>query len=235
MTATAHILLVEDDTDLRDGLSFALKREGYRVSIAKTVKEAKDRLAESGPDLAILDVMLPDGSGFDLCEQIRTEDSYREHRELPIIFLTARDEEIDIVRGLDAGADDYVPKPFHLGELLSRVRARLRRSSRSEEQTEGLRIDTHGMRVLRNGVPVALTASEYRLLAALMSHPGQVLSRDQLAERLTGIEDAAVEENTVSVHIRRLREKVEENPSDPRYIHTARGLGYRYSPSKDDE
>ncbi len=271
MAHTPQILLVEDDEDLREGLSFALEHEGYSVSVAATCSEAETHLSTQPVDLVILDVMLPDGSGFDLCRRLRdglpTEGSVRptagappggagtsggapggfggaaaRNVGAPVIFLTARDDEIDVVRGLDLGGDDYVTKPFRLRELLSRVQARLRRAGeaapdadepRSSEDggdsgTAPISIDRSRAEVLRHGRVVPLTATEYRLLLALVENPGQTLTRDRLVDRLVGIDDAALDDNTLSVYIRRLREKLEEDPAHPRRILTVRGLGYRY-------
>jgi DNA-binding response OmpR family regulator len=229
------ILVVEDDEDLRSGLTFALSQEGYEVGSADTIAGAERSVATRSFDLVILDVMLPDGSGFDFCKRVRNGEHRRDpaagptSSDVPVIFLTARDDEIDVVQGLEIGGDDYVAKPFRLRELLSRVKARLRREAPSASaERSGVRIDPGRATVTRNGRAVALTASEYRLLLALFEHAGQVLSRDQLADRLMGTEDAAVDDNTVAVYIRRLREKLEDDPSNPRLIRTVRGLGYRF-------
>lgn len=278
MAHTPQILLVEDDEDLREGLSFALEHEGYSVSVATRIAEAETLLARRSMDLIILDVMLPDGSGFDLCRRLRdglpsdgaetptagappgaagtsgrapdgsagaaarNAGAAAPNAGAPVIFLTARDDEIDVVRGLDLGGDDYVTKPFRLRELLSRVQARLRRAGeappdadeprRSEDGgdsgTAPLSIDRGRAEVRRHGRAVPLTATEYRLLLALAENPGQTLTRDRLMDRIMGIEDAAVDDNTLSVYIRRLREKLEEDPASPAWIVTVRGLGYRY-------
>ena len=222
-----RILLVEDDPDLRSGLTFALEKEGYEVESAAAVSQAE---AADSADLVILDVMLPDGSGFALCEAIR-EGRTKQSALVNIIFLTAKDEETDAVRGLEIGGDDYIVKPFRLRELLSRVRARLRRRDTGDPPSTpaaGLHIDRSAMRVYKDGRPVALTVSEYRILLALYEHRGMTLSRDQLADRLIGTADAAVDDNTLSVYIRRLREKIEADASKPRYIVTVRGLGYMF-------
>ena len=226
------ILLVEDDEDLRSGLSFALRQEGYDVEAAATLAAARTAWSAGSYDLIILDVMLPDGSGFDFGSEVRGS---RRRSDTPILFLTARDDEIDVIQGLEIGGDDYVTKPFRLRELLSRVKARLRR--RPAASTHGghepigpsaeLEVDPARAEVRKAGRPVPLTASEYRLFLALAQHRGQTLTRDQLADRLLGMEDSVVDDNTVSVYIRRLREKIEDDPAHPRYIHTVRGIGYR--------
>ncbi len=236
---TKSIFILEDDDDLRSGLTFALSQEGYAVASAETIAEAERAIATQETDLLILDVMLPDGSGFDFCRRVRKGEHLRSSSsegrsnqtsaEVPVIFLTARDDEVDVVQGLEIGGDDYIAKPFRLRELLSRVKARLRREGAPIANTAigHVRIDTHRAVITKNGRSVALSASEYRLLLALFEHAGQVLSRDQLADRLMGTEDAAVDDNTVAVYIRRLREKLEDDPSSPRLIRTVRGLGYR--------
>ncbi|MFW5718138.1 MAG: response regulator transcription factor [Spirochaetota bacterium] len=230
-----RILILEDDEDLRSGLTFALSQEGYDVRAADSIADAERATGARAFDLLILDVMLPDGSGFDFCRCVRNRQHGRDadgggtRADVPVVFLTARDDEIDVVQGLEIGGDDYVAKPFRLRELLSRVKARLRRESpAASEEKNGVRIDARQAVVTRSGRPVPLTASEYRLLLALFEHAGQVLSRDQLADRLMGSEDVAVDDNTVAVYVRRLREKLEDDPSNPRLIRTVRGLGYRF-------
>lgn len=244
------ILLLEDDEDLRGGLTFALSQEGYTVTSVGTVADAARAAGRRAFDLLILDVMLPDGSGLDFCVRLRSsgsrplvaerhaedtpelaESPRRTPPDVPVIFLTARDDEVDVVHGLEIGADDYVTKPFRLRELLSRVRVRLRRRPPREttgSKKNGVLVDTRRATVTKDGEPVSLTASEYRLLLALFEHAGQVLSRNQLAARLLGTEDAAIDDNTIAVFIRRLREKIETDPSNPRIIRTVRGLGYRF-------
>lgn len=244
-----RVLILEDDRDLSSGLTFALQQEGYEVATAESIAEARRLARNRRFDLLLLDVMLGDGSGFDFCSEVRRPGAdpgagatgsgrtgEGTSSDVPVIFLTAKDDEVDVVRGLEIGADDYVAKPFRLRELLSRVKARLRREvgRRRPEEAEthsggaGLSVDAKRGIVSKGGHPVPLTASEYRLLLAFTEHPGQVLTRDQLADRILGIADAAVDDNTVSVYIRRLREKLEDDPSKPRYIVTVRGLGYRY-------
>lgn len=236
MDDSRTLLLVEDDEDLRTGLVFALEREGYTVHAVVNVAEAKTLLRSVSVHLVILDVMLPDGSGFDLCRALRSSGwAGATSGATPVIFLTARDDELDVVQGLEIGADDYVTKPFRVRELLSRVRARLRRREGTTAGTgvrrsaDGrLRIDERRLRAEKDGAIVPLTAGEYRLLLVLMEHAGQTLTRDQLVDRLLGMQDAAVDDNTLSVYIRRLREKLEDDPSLPQYIITVRGVGYRY-------
>lgn len=227
-----RILLLEDDISLVDGLSYTLKREGYQLKVARTVREAREALRE-GPatyHLLILDVMLPDGSGYRICEQVRASGS-----RIPILFLTAADEEIDIIRGLDGGGDDYLTKPFRLGELCSRIRALLRRCG-GRREAEGpdlirsgpIRVHLAENRVWRDEEPLLLTATEYRLLCLFLRNKGRVLTREMIQDALWDGSGNFVDDNTLSVHIRRLREKIEEDPSRPTRIRTVRGFGYQW-------
>lgn len=224
-----QLLLLEDDAGLIDGLVYSLQRNGFAVDTVRTVKEALSRVKElERYDLLILDVTLPDGSGFDVCETVR-----RENPVIPILFLTASDEEVHIIHGLDCGGDDYLTKPFRLGELCSRIRALLRRSSLQIQQTgqlvsEPLSIDLVASRVLKNGVPLEVTSMEYRLLCLFLKNEGITLSRSRILDLLWDGSGNFVDDNTLSVYIRRLREKIEPDPSRPRYLVTVRGLGYRY-------
>lgn len=223
----ARLLLLEDDQSLIDGLVYALTKEGFALDVAMTVREARAQLAVQTYDLLLLDQTLPDGSGLALCEEVRAGGS-----AVPIIFLTAMDEEIQVIRALDAGGDDYITKPFKLGELCSRIRAQLRRSGmlRQQEQepvTEGT-VRIEGGRAYRAGEPLELTATELRLLACFLRNRGQVLTREQLLAALWDEDANFVDDNTLSVYIRRLREKVERNPSAPQHLRTVRGLGYEW-------
>ena len=209
-----RILLLEDDVSLIDGLVYSLKKNEFDVEVARTVCEAKQYLSELDRyDLLILDVTLPDGTGFDVCERVR-----KENQQIPIIFLTASDEEVSIIRGLDSGGDDYITKPFKLGELCSRIRALLRRAgvSKSEKNTSmecgDITIDLLGSRATLKGKALDLTSAEYRLLLnELWDDTGNF-----------------VDDNTLSVYVRRLREKVETNPSHPEHLITIRGFGYQW-------
>lgn len=226
------ILLVEDDLVLRETIEAALIGEGYRVLAAEGMAEAI-MLAKEAPNLAMLDLNLPDGGGFTLCQTIK------ERYDIPVIFLTVRDDEADIVRGLDIGGDDYITKPFRLPVLLSRIRAVLRRSG-TQEQGDVLTcgnirlVRSHTEVYVENGA-VQLTAGEYRLLLTLMEHKNQTLTRSRLLERLWDEEGNFVNDNTLTVTMKRLREKVEENPSAPKMIKTVRGIGYKMAEAKDDE
>lgn len=223
----ARLLLLEDDQSLIDGLVYALTKEGFALDVAMTVREARAQLAVQAYDLLLLDQTLPDGSGLALCEEVRAGGS-----AVPIIFLTAMDEEIQVIRALDAGGDDYITKPFKLGELCSRIRAQLRRSGmlRQQEQEPGAEgtVRIEGGRAYRAGEPLELTATELRLLACFLRNRGQVLTREQLLAALWDEDANFVDDNTLSVYIRRLREKVERDPSAPQHLRTVRGLGYEW-------
>lgn len=223
----ARLLLLEDDQSLIDGLVYALTKEGFALDVAMTVRAARAQLAAQAYDLLLLDQTLPDGSGLALCEEVRAGGN-----AVPIIFLTAMDEEIQVIRALDAGGDDYITKPFKLGELCSRIRAQLRRSGmlRQQEQepvTERT-VRIEGGRAYREEEPLELTATELRLLACFLRNRGQVLTREQLLAALWDEDANFVDDNTLSVYIRRLREKVERNPSAPQHLRTVRGLGYEW-------
>lgn len=223
----ARLLLLEDDQSLIDGMVYALTKEGFALDVAMTVREARAQLAVQAYDLLLLDQTLPDGSGLALCEEVRAGGN-----AVPIIFLTAMDEEIQVIRALDAGGDDYITKPFKLGELCSRIRAQLRRSGmlRQQEQepvSEGT-VRIEGGRAYRAGEALELTATELRLLACFLRNRGQVLTREQLLAALWDENANFVDDNTLSVYIRRLREKVERDPSAPQHLRTVRGLGYEW-------
>ena len=223
----ARLLLLEDDQSLIDGMVYALTKEGFALDVAMTVREARAQLAAQAYDLLLLDQTLPDGSGLALCEEVRAGGN-----AVPIIFLTAMDEEIQVIRALDAGGDDYITKPFKLGELCSRIRAQLRRSGmlRQQEQEPGAEGTVHieGGRAYREEEPLELTATELRLLACFLRNRGQVLTREQLLAALWDEDANFVDDNTLSVYIRRLREKVERDPSAPQHLRTVRGLGYEW-------
>lgn len=225
------LLLVEDDPSLIDGLQYALAKNGFAVEVARSVKEAGECLSSRTYDLLLLDVALPDGSGFEVCGRLRQQGS-----RVPIIFLTAADEEVNVIRGLDMGGDDYMTKPFKLGELCSRIKALLRRSGRLGLDGSGsilesgrVRIDLLGSRVTLLGQPVELTVVEYRLLCLLVRNTGRVVSRSLILDHLWDGTGDYVDDNTLSVYIRRLREKLEGDPSHPEYLVTVRGFGYQWN------
>ena len=262
------ILLLEDDISLIDGLEYSLQKNGFDVETVRTVNDALNRIVDQSShfDLLILDVTLPDGTGFEVCEKVR-----QQNKQIPIIFLTASDEEVNIIRGLDCGGDDYITKPFKIGELCSRIRALLRRAhistqmhspSASYETPAGtpdvpfpsaqygatvhgnnlqttitnssiiisgsLTIDLTASRVTRDGDPVELTKAEYRLLCLLVQNANQVITRDIILDKLWDSAGGFVDDNTLSVYIRRLREKIETDPSHPEHLITVRGFGYRW-------
>lgn len=212
------ILVTEDDLFLRDGLCEMLQKDGYAVERAATLKEAEEKLQNTRFALLILDVMLPDGSGFDLCRKLRSDGT-----STPILFLTACDDEIQIVRGLDCGGDDYVTKPFKLLELLSRVRALLRRGGTPVYKHGGLVIDPVHMSVKKDGKAIYVTPTEFQILAALLRCNGQTVTRGTLLQGIWDDNDIFIDDNTLSVHISRLREKIGTG-----HIVTVRGVGYRW-------
>lgn len=229
-----RIFFVEDDASLRKGLTFALQQKGYALTIAQACAEAKARWQAGGCDLVILDVSLPDGSGFDLCRMIR------QSSRVPILFLTAADEETDIIMGLDIGGDDYITKPFKLAVFLSRVNALLRRSGNfsqpdAELHSHGIDVQRLQRKVFKNQTPVELTTSEYRLLCLFMKNPGQVLSPEQILGRLWDCEENFLNSNTLTVYIRRLRAKIEDDPSRPQRIVTVRGMGYKWNAGEEEK
>lgn len=228
MRVMDRILLLEDDLSLTDGLCYFLKKSNYEVEAAQSLKEARALLERRRYDLLLLDVTLPDGSGFEICESIRG----RQDR-VPVIFLTASDEEMNVIRGLDSGGDDYITKPFRPGELLARIRALLRRAESFPQGAERdtlicgqITVDFAGSRVYLGGKRLELTQVEYRLLCLLVRSCGRVVTREMILEELWDGAGSFVDDNTLSVYIRRLREKVEEDPSRPQRLITARGFGY---------
>jgi len=221
----ANIFFVEDDVSLINGLNFALQKAGHNVITASTKKEALLKWQDNPVDLFILDVNLPDGNGFEICEEIRKKSS------LPIIFLTARDDEMDITRGLDIGGDDYISKPFKLSELLSRISAILRRcniSSKDENilSSNGISINQIRGEVFKGEEKLFLTSGEYKLLVYLIENKDQILSPDQILSNLWDCDENYVDSSTLTVYIRRLRTKIEDNPGSPKKITTVRGMGY---------
>lgn len=227
---TDKILLVEDDEALFRGIQFTLQQEGFELQGARTVAEARSAL-QCGPyGLILLDVQLPDGNGFDLCTEIRRSS------DVPIIFLTASDQEIDVVRGLDLGGDDYITKPFRLREFLSRVHAVLRRGRPLRKETAGGTAHAGGivhfpeeLRFEKDGKDIPLSLTEYRLLSLFVTHPRAVLSKDQIIRHVWPDGAEVLDDNTVAVNVRRLREKIEDDPQNPRLITTVRGAGYRWN------
>lgn len=214
----AKILITEDDLILREGLCALLTQEGYHVHAAANLRAAKALLLQERFDLILLDQRLPDGLGTDLCRALRSEGV-----DTPVLFLTACDEEADVVRGLDAGADDYVTKPFRSLELLSRIRALLRRTNTAVYAENGIYADLKTMTVRRDGVPLFLTPTEFQILAALLRSAGAIVPRETLLHRIWDCGGEFIEDNTLSVHVSRLREKI-----GAAHIITVRGVGYRW-------
>ncbi len=223
------ILLVEDDLSLAGGLSLAIEKQGFELEVARTAKEAERSWADGKFDLVLLDVSLPDGSGFDICREIRRTS------KVPIIFLTASDEEINIITGLEIGGDDYITKPFKLAVLISRINAVLRRTNDyaaaadTELSSGGIKIDLLKGRVYKNGAPLDLTAGEYKLLRLFMENPNTILSPERILSRLWDCDERFVDNNTLTVYIRRLRAKIEDEPSEPKLIITVRRMGYKWN------
>ena len=223
-----RLFLLEDDLSLINGLSFALKKQGYEIVVARTTLEADTLWADGTYDLVILDVSLPDGSGFDFCKKIR------QISKVPVMFLTAADEETDIIMGLDIGGDDYITKPFKLAVFLSRINALLRRSENfntavTELSSGGISVQLLKGEVYKKGEPVELTASEYKLLCLFMENPDQILSQEQILGRLWDVDGSYIDNNSLTVYIRRLRTKIEDDPGKPKRIVTVRGMGYKWN------
>jgi phosphate regulon transcriptional regulator PhoB len=228
-----RIAVVEDEADIVELIRYNLKREGFEVESFERGREALEALRRSPFDLVILDVMLPGEDGFEICKKIRADERLR---TTPVIFLTARGEEIDRVLGLELGGDDYVVKPYSPRELVARVKAVLRRQNRLSEAAEviearDMRIDAGTHEVVVRGRPVELSALEFRLLYFLASHPRQIFSRERLLDEVWGA-GCAVTPRTVDVHVRRVREKIEAQADEPEFILTVRGAGYRFAPGE---
>lgn len=220
------ILLVEDDAAIALGLEYSLEQENYKLIVYNDVASAKIGILNENFDIALLDISLPDGNGFELCKLIK------ERKGIPVIFLTARDDEGSVVMGLDIGGDDYITKPFRIRELQSRIRSVLRRSDKSSVENQTLHygnveINIAEGKVKKSGDDVFLTALEYRLFLTLINNEGHIISRNQLLESIWDVSGEFVNDNTLTVYIKRLREKIEDDPQNPTIIKTERGLGYR--------
>ena len=230
--AQKTILIVEDEKNIVDILRFNLQREGYRTVEAYDGADGLEKARKENPDLILLDVMLPKMNGFDVCKALREKGS-----NVPVIILTAREEEADKVSGLEIGADDYITKPFSMRELIARVGANIRRTAMNTATAAAtampvagdLSIDTDSHQVFRDGKPLELTTREYELLTFLASHPNKVYSRIDLMEQVWNYGYVGDDQRTVDVTVRRLREKIEENPASPKYILTRRGVGYYFA------
>ena len=224
----SKILLLEDDLSLINGLSFVFKKQGFELSIARTLKEAEGMWKYGKYDLLVLDVSLPDGCGFEFCKKVRLTS------KVPIIFLTASDEETSIIMGLDIGGDDYITKPFKLGVFVSRINALLRRANSfqamdTELQSNGIKVLLLQGQVFKNGVLLDLTAVEYKLLCLFMRNPNMVLTKEQILDRLWDCDGNYIDSSTLTVYMRRLRMKIEDNPSEPQMLRTVRGMGYKWN------
>lgn len=224
------ILFVEDDLPLALGIEYTLKQEGFDVIHAKNLEEAREKYKSLDFNIILLDVMLPDGSGYDFCRKIRKES------EVPIIFMTACDEGVNVVLGLDMGGDDYVTKPIRVKELISRINAVLRRkgitNTKSSEEiikTGNILIEPLKYKVYKNGLNIDLTAIEYKLLLILIKNKGNAIERVTLLEKLWDVDGNFVDGNSLTVYIKRLREKIEDDIKNPQYIETVRGIGYRWA------
>ena len=217
------ILLVEDDGQIASYLGDLHRAEGFDTQIAGSKKEASECLLIQAFDLVLLDVSLPDGNGFSICAEIKKE------YEIPVIFLTASGDEYSVVAGLDMGADDYIAKPFRPRELISRIRSVLRRCKKEQRilSCGDLKVNVSSATVTKGEKELFLSALEYRLLLLLLQNKGQILPRNKLLEEIWDASGEYVNDNTLSVYMKRLREKIEENPQSPRLLHTIRGIGYR--------
>ncbi len=218
-----RIFLVEDDQAIARNLMLLLKSEGFNVTHAATRRKASDMLTVNQFDLALIDISLPDGNGFTVCTEVK------EIQDIPVIFLTASGDEASVVTGLNMGADDYITKPFRPRELIARIGTALRKSGRSVSAFEvcGLQVDTASGVVKKNGREVFLSALEYRLLLMFVSNPKNIITRDRLLDELWDAAGEFVNDNTLTVYIKRLREKIEDDPAKPKIIRTVRGTGYR--------
>jgi phosphate regulon transcriptional regulator PhoB len=226
------ILIADDEKDIVELIAYNLERAGYAVVKAFDGQKAWEAINAAKPDLVILDLMMPEISGMEVCRMIRRQAATA---ALPIIMLTAKSDSVDKILGLEVGADDYLTKPFHVRELIARIRAVLRRSERPSDDDApasldyaGLHVDLKSYQVTVDGKPVDMSSREFRLLQFLIGHPGRVYSRDQLLDHVWG-DKAFVEPRTVDVHISRLRSAIETNKEDPRYILTVRGIGYKFA------
>lgn len=231
-----NILMVEDDSTIAFAVKYAVEQEGFNLDIAENLENARKIVNSKEYDLILLDVILPDGNGYEFLKQLREHDE-----DTPVIFLTACDEEVNIVMGLDIGGDDYITKPFRVRELISRINAILRRKGKSQDSNKkilkfkNISIHTLEARVFKNNEEIFLTSAEYKLLLILIQNKNMVLSRAQILEKLWDVTYDFINDNTLSVYIKRLREKIEDDSSKPQYILTVRGLGYKWNGSDDNE
>lgn len=226
-----NILMIEDDSTIAFGVKYALEQEGFNIDICNDLESGRNSLNEKTFDIILLDVMLPDGNGYDFCKEIR------KYKDIPIIFLTACDEEINIVMGLDIGGDDYMVKPFRVRELISRIKAVVRRNKGEDTGKKVLRygdlsVHTLEARVFKGREEIFLTSAEYKLMLILIQNENIVLSRNQILEKLWDVTYDFINDNTLTVYIKRLREKIEIDASNPKHIITVRGMGYKWNGSE---
>lgn len=219
-----NIFLLEDDEAIGIGLKYSLENEGYTITLARSVKQAESIIDKETFSLYILDINLPDGSGYDICRKVK------EKGDFPVIFLTAYDDEVNVVMGLDIGADDYITKPFRVRELVARIKSILRRCGKDKTKSVvklgNVSVNLNEARVTKGGEDVILTAMEYRLLLTFLNNRGRILSRSRLLEEIWDVDGDFVNDNTLTVYIKRLRDKIERDPACPSIIKTVRGLGY---------
>ena len=231
-----NILMVEDDNTIAFAVKYAVEQESFNLDIASDLNQAREIVSTKVYDLILLDVMLPDGNGYEFLKDLRKHDE-----DTPVIFLSACDEEVNIVMGLDIGGDDYITKPFRVRELISRINAILRRKGKSQDSNKkilkfkNISIHTLEARVFKTNEEIFLTSAEYKLLLILIQNKNMVLSRAQILEKLWDVTYDFINDNTLSVYIKRLREKIEDDSSKPQYILTVRGLGYKWNGSDDNE
>lgn len=226
-----NVLMIEDDSTIAFGVKYALEQEGFNIDICKDLESGRQNINNKEYNIILLDVMLPDGNGYEFCKEIR------QTLDTPIIFLTACDEEVNIVTGLDIGGDDYVTKPFRVRELISRMNAVLRRKGNNNENKKivkfgDLSINTLEARVYKKGEEIFLTSVEYKLLLILIQNKNVVLSRTKILEKLWDVTYDFVNDNTLTVYIKRLREKIEDDSTNPKHILTVRGVGYKWDGSE---
>ncbi|CEP80508.1 response regulator transcription factor [Paraclostridium sordellii] len=226
-----NVLMIEDDSTIAFGVKYALEQEGFNIDICKDLESGRQNINNKEYNIILLDVMLPDGNGYEFCKEIR------QTLDTPIIFLTACDEEVNIVTGLDIGGDDYITKPFRVRELISRMNAVLRRKGNNNENKKvvkfgDLSINTLEARVYKKGEEIFLTSVEYKLLLILIQNKNVVLSRTKILEKLWDVTYDFVNDNTLTVYIKRLREKIEDDSTNPKYILTVRGVGYKWDGSE---
>ena len=226
-----NVLMIEDDSTIAFGVKYALEQEGFNIDICKDLESGRQNINNKEYNIILLDVMLPDGNGYEFCKEIR------QILDTLIIFLTACDEEVNIVTGLDIGGDDYVTKPFRVRELISRMNAVLRRKGNNNENKKvvkfgDLSINTLEARVYKKGEEIFLTSVEYKLLLILIQNKNVVLSRTKILEKLWDVTYDFVNDNTLTVYIKRLREKIEDDSTNPKYILTVRGVGYKWDGSE---